>query len=69
MDHDYLLRSRVPDQKAQNPSRDLSGADGQADSLEAAGEEGSSSLPQGPERTASLPTVCHAASSLYAVVL
>ena len=45
-----LLRSRVPERKTQYTTRDLSGTDGQADSLEAARKEGGPLLSQGPER-------------------
>lgn len=59
----------MPDQEAQDSSRDLPGADGEADSLEAIGKEGSPLLPQVPERTTSVSAVCHAVSPLHAAVL
>jgi hypothetical protein len=64
-----LLRSRVPEQKVQDTPRNLSGTDGQADSLEAVGEEGGSLLSQGPERSTTVPVVFHAAGSLHATLL
>ena len=60
MDQLILLRSRVPEQEAQGPPRDLSGADGQ---------EGGSLIPQGPEWPATVPVVFHAAGSLNVTFL
>jgi len=55
--------------KKRKTRRELFRTDGQADSVEAVGKEGSALLPQGPERTASLPFVCDAARSLRAIIL
>ena len=42
---------------------------GQADSVEAVGEEGSPILPQGPDWPSTVSAADHAASPLHAVVL
>jgi len=68
MDQIIFSEAEYKTKKAQTPPLDLSGTDGLADSLEAAGEESSPLLPQGSERTASVPVVCHAARPLHAAV-
>lgn len=69
MDQMTFSGAEYQKKKRKTPREIFTGVDGQTDSLEAVGKERSPLLPQGPERSASLSTVCHAASSLHAAVL
>ena len=69
MDQMTFSEAEYQKKKRKTRPRDLSGTKGQADSLEAVGEEDNPPLPQGPEWMASLSFVCHAASPLHAAVL
>ncbi len=65
----YPLRRRVSDQEAPDPSLDLSGTDGHADSVEAIGEEGRPIVPQGPDWSPARSAAHHGQSSLHAAGL
>ncbi|VVS97275.1 conserved hypothetical protein [Marinobacter salarius] len=69
MDQITFSETEYQTKKQKSRCKNFSGANGQIDSLEAVREESSSLLPQGPERTTSVPVVCDAASPLHAVAL